>query len=74
MVSSENGGVVMKERSDIDKAYDEFLRKRKVGTDEEIINQAFTELYESCYGTPEVVAEVDRMNSEHRERYERENQ
>jgi len=65
---------MIRERSEVDRQYDDFLKKRKrqnvLGT---MMASDFQAEYDSIYGTPEAVAEWDRMNSLYRERYEREN-
>jgi len=65
----------MRERSAVDRQYDDFLKKRKrqnvLGT---MQASDFQAEYDSIYGTPEAVAEWERMNSLYRERYDREHQ
>ena len=62
-----------RERTEVDRKYEIFLANHK-RRDPFLLTDRndFQAEYESIYGTPEAVAEWDRMNRLYRERYERE--
>ena len=63
---------MIRERSEVDKRYEVFLKKRKKGLFNTMTPADYQAVYESCYGAPESLIEWDRVNSMYRERYERE--